>query len=468
MYIPFIKNQGRLFQYLATFSGTFSVITSGINLGWTSPYLPQLLAPTSPIPTTSDAGSWCAIMPLVGAPVGAFIAAILGDVVGRKNTSLLMAPIILLSFIGMAFAPSILLLSVLRFIIGATEGALYTVLPMYIGEISDPQIRGFLTSMVAIAGIAGTLFINIIGQTYSIFTSSLICAFVPVIHFLTFVWMPESPYYYIKKKKFENARESLKILTGRGDVDEEMEELCTAVERQEENKGKITDLFTVRGNRRACFIFVIVCVTNKFSGKNPCLFYTTMIFEEAGSNFSSEMSVIIYCAVELVVTLVATFVVDRCGKRPLFILSTLGCSLSVLILGTYFYLKNFEIPHFTESWGWVPITSLVAYNILFSVGLGFATVTVISELFPTNVKTVAAGIADSFSVSMGAIASKFFQITNDEFGMFVPFWAFGACCIVGLVLIVKFVPETKGKSLEEIQFYLNGGNGKEKRTCVNK
>ncbi|KAJ3630140.1 hypothetical protein MTP99_011350 [Tenebrio molitor] len=451
-------SRGRLFQYLATFSGVFSIISSGINLGWTSPYLPQLLSETSTVPTTSDEGSWCAIMPLLGSPFGALLAAILGDLIGRKNSTLLMTPIVFLGFIGIAFSRSIFMISAIRFVIGATEGALYTVLPMYIGEISDPQIRGFLASTPTIAGIIGTLFINIIGQMYSIFVSSLICALVPLIHFVVFIWMPESPYYYIKKHKLEEAKKSLRILRGNDDVQEELDMLCKAVTRQEQSKkAKITDLVTVASNRKACIIYVIICLTNKFSGKNPCLFYTTTIFEEAGSRINSDLSVIIYCSFELVATLVAIFIVDKYGKRRLLIISTLGCSISVFFLATYFYIKDW-FPDFVENFDWLPITSLVAYNILFSIGLGFGAVSVLSELFPTNVKAVALGTADTFSVSMGAVASKFFQITKDEYGMYVPFWFFAVCSAVGLIFIVKCVPETKGQTLEEIQQFLIGSS----------
>lgn len=425
-------------------------------MGWTSPYLPVLLDPSSPIKTTSDQGSWCAVMPLLGAPVGAILAAILVDYIGRKNTTLLMTPVTIGSFICLAFAQSITTISALRFVIGAAEGSLYTSLPMYLGEISEPEIRGFLTSTVTIAGIFGTLFINILGQVSSIYTSSLICAVVPVIHFLTFVWMPESPYYLIKKHNLTKAEDSLKILRGKDDVSDELDELCKAVTRQEQDtKARITDLFTVASNRKACFIYIIICLTNKFSGKNPLLFYTSMIFEEAGSRISSEISVIVYCSVELIATLCAIFLVDRFGKRVLLIVSTSGCAISVFFLATYFYLKD-VMPDDVQFFDWLPIVSLVSYNVLFSIGLAFGAVTILSEIFPTSVKAVGLCAADSFSVSMGAVASKFFQITKDEFGMYVPFWSFAVCCAIGLVFIVKFVPETKGKSLEEIQQFLIG------------
>ncbi|RZC41603.1 Sugar tr domain containing protein [Asbolus verrucosus] len=222
--------------------------------------------------------------------------------------------------------------------------------------------------------------------------------------------MPESPYYCIKKQKYEEAERSLKLLRGSEDIEEEMTALREAVARQEQNRGaKIADLFTVPSNKRACFIFFIVCAANKFSGKNP--------------------------DVELIATLVAMSVADKFEKRPRLIISTIGCSVAVFSLGTYFYLKKLMIPNFVENFEWLPITSLVAYSVLFSVGLAFAAVSVLSELFPTNVKAMALGFADTLSVSMGAIASKFFQITNDQFGMYAPFWGFA---------------ETNGKTLEEI------------------
>lgn len=432
---------------------------SGINLGWTSPFLPKLLSNSSVIPTTTDEGSWCAIAPLLGSPFGAAAAAYLADSIGRKYTTLLMAPIVGVCFLCIAFADSIWYITGIRFVIGATEGALYTALPMYIGEIADPNIRGFLTSTIAIFAISGTLFINVIGSIFDIFTSSLICTAIPFIHLIAYAPMPESPYYYIKKNKQKEARDSLMILRGTADVDEEMESLCKAVVRQERtHKSGILDIFTVPSNRKACFIFLILCLTNKFSGKNPCLFYTEMIFREAGSSIDATLSVIMYCSVELLaVTITTFFIVDKFGKRLLLITSTAGCAVSVFALSLHFYLKDHY--NMIDSLDWLPITALLSYNILFSIGLSYGMVLVLSELFPTSVKANALCIADSFSVSMGAIVSKFFQVSIDKFEtMSVPFFVFSMCSTIGLFFIIRYVPETKGKTLEEIQYYLIGKN----------
>ncbi|XP_050303555.1 facilitated trehalose transporter Tret1-like isoform X2 [Anthonomus grandis grandis] len=451
-------NREYIFQYFATIAGVFSILCSGINLGWTSPFLPELLSPNSTIPTTNDEGSWCAVAPLLGAPPGAIIAALLVDKIGRKYTILLIGPWVSICFIGIAFSTSIWEITGLRFIIGSTEGALYTVLPMYIGEISDPKIREFLTATIAIAAITGTLFINVIGSFFSIFVSSLLCAVLPLIHMVGFWLVPESPYYYTKKGNFQAAKESLQILRGKQDVDQEMDAIAKAVVRQERTSDQtgLLDLFTVSSNRRACFIFIIVCMTNKFSGKNPCMFYTETIFKEASSSIDATLSVIIYCTVELVAVVIATFfVVNRFGKRMLLILSAAGCSLAVLALAIFFFLKDYG--YNTELFFWLPITALVTYNIMFSIGLSFGMVTVLSELFPTNVKAKALCIADTFSVLMGTLVSKIFQIFYDQTGsMSYPFLFFSFCSFIGCILIVRNMPETKGKTLEEIQQLLIG------------
>ncbi|XP_072389416.1 facilitated trehalose transporter Tret1-like [Diabrotica undecimpunctata] len=453
-------NRGDLFQYVATITGAFSIMSSGINLGWTSPYLPKLMAndTESITPPTNEEGSWCAVAPLLGSPFGALAAMYVSDILGRKVTVLIMAPIVAASFILIAFSTTIWEISIYRFIIGATEGASYTALPMYIGEISDPKIRGFLTATIAIFAITGTLFINIVGSIMNIFTSSIVCAAIPIVHFLFFAFMPESPYFYVKRNNYIKAKESLEIFRGKAAVDDEMESICKAVTRQERSeKAGIIDLFSVSSNRKACCIFLILNLTNKFSGKNPCLFYTETIFRESGSSIDPTLSVIVYCCVELVAVATSTyFIVDRFGKRLLMIISTAGCAISVFLLGMYFYLKDFQAG-IIENLDWIPITALVSYNVLFSIGLAYGPVSVLSELFPTNVKARALGIADTFSVLMGVVVSKIFQITIDQFQtMSVPFLFFAICSTIGLVFVIKYVPETKGKTLEEIQQYLIG------------
>ncbi|KAF2901319.1 hypothetical protein ILUMI_04862 [Ignelater luminosus] len=444
-----------VYQYVATLSGSLALVACGINLGWTSPYLPQILNGTiTEISMTSDEGSWCAVMPLIGAPLGAFLAAIFVDRIGRKYTALAMAPVTSSMFLLLGFTRSTILICLARLIIGSVGGGLYTTLPMYYGEIADPSVRGILTATVAIGIIIGKLIINVLGIYYSILVTSLISCSIPIIHFALFILMPESPYYFIKKGRYEEAKKSLQKLRSSSDVEQELKSLKEAVSRQEnDTKGKITDIFTVTSVRRAMIIFIILNLTKKYSGKDPFLFYTTTIFQTAEGSVDPNLSVIIYIAVEIFATTSALFFIDRIGRKPIIIFSAIGCTITLACTGLYFFLKENNSSYIKEL-GWLPITTLVIYNICYSLGLELAPTIYLGELFPTNIKATALGLGDSFSAVNGAIAVKVFQLLVDFEGMFMSFWIFSGCCSIGLIFIIKYVPETKNKTLEEIQLYL--------------
>lgn len=395
-------------------------------------------------------------MPLIGAPPGAFISAYLSDSIGRKFTMLLLAPIVFFSFILIAFAKSIWLFIVARFFLGSVEGGIFTVLPIYLSEISDPEIRGFLASNIQVALIIGSLLINIIGPFTSIFTSAIISAFIPLIHFVAFACIPESPYYYIKKMKFEDARKSLTIFRRRDDVSEELHELTIAIRRQENERSKITYLFTNRYYRKGALIFAILCATSKLSGKNPLLFYTTQIFQGIGDSLDPKIAVIVYTVLELFATVVAMSIIDKFGRRKLLLFSSVGCAVMLGFQGIYFVLKDFY-PEYAEKLYWLSILALFLYNIIVSLGLVLGPVLLVSELFPTAIKSKALGVADTFSVTMGTIASQLFHFTG-MYGMYIPFFIFSASCVIGSVLIYYYLVETKGKTLEEIQLDLLKNN----------
>nr|XP_023030217.1 facilitated trehalose transporter Tret1-like [Leptinotarsa decemlineata] len=437
--------------------GTMSVISFGMNGSWTSPYVPQLLSDTSKIPMNSDEAAWCAIAHLCGCPFGALAAAYLTDRIGRKYTLLSMAPMVFFSQIGIGYVTNVWHLFVLKMIIGVADGGCFTVVPMYIGEISSPDIRGFLSSLVCLFYILGVLLMNALGFYCSILTSSIISASIPAAHFLGFVFMPESPYYYIKVKKYYQAERSLMILRGESNVAKEVEVLKQAVRMQEEmvERPKFTDLFTVPSNRKAAFIFVILCTANKASAKAPLMSYTRYIFEETGSSISPAFSTILYCLVELLVVMFTTyFIIDRFGKRFLAIISSVGCSVTLFIMGLYFYLKDYH-SDVIQQLNWLPLTNLIVNNVLFSIGISFTHMCYLSELFPTNVKANALCFAEILAVAQSAVTTKGFQMLNDRCGtLSISFFSAAVIGCIVLVFIVKYVPETKGKTLEEIQLFL--------------
>ncbi|XP_023030216.2 facilitated trehalose transporter Tret1 [Leptinotarsa decemlineata] len=214
--------RGNVVQYVAAISGALSIASYGMNSTWMSPFLPYLLSESSIIPMNSDEAAWCAIAPLIGCIFGALIGANLTDRIGRKYTILIMAPVVFICQIGIGYATDVWYLFALRMTIGVTDGACLTAMPMYVGEIASPDKRGFLSSLVCLFFLCGALLINTLGSFFSIWTCSIVGACIPAVHFIGFIFMPESPHFYIKVKEYQKAERSLRIFRGDSNVAKEL------------------------------------------------------------------------------------------------------------------------------------------------------------------------------------------------------------------------------------------------------
>ncbi|KAK5640546.1 hypothetical protein RI129_011357 [Pyrocoelia pectoralis] len=445
-----------IFQYVAMFTGTLSIVSSGMHYGWPSPSLPQLQAPKSLLPVTNEEGSWMAVIPLLGATLGAIFSGFILDVIGRKKGVLMTSVPFFVSWLMVAYAKSVAVLLVARFIAGIADGAAFCAVPMYLGEIADVKIRGLLVSSCSLMWIFGMLLINIIGAYTSIKLAAIISSVFPAVLLVTFVWMPESPYYLIMKGRMDEARRSLRIFKRVHEVDGELGRLSAAVKEQSTNTGKFLDLFTVSSNRKAILIVMGMRAIQQCSGMLAITFYAQTIFKSASDDLSSSTATIIYFSVHLAVACISSLIMDRTGRRPLLIISTVGTAIALLLEGLYFYLKTDHPDLGISRYSFIPVAALISFIILFGIGLQTIPILLLGELFPTNVKAFALCVADIYFSIVATIVSKFFQAMKDNYGMHVPFFAFTVCCAVGLLFIIFCVPETKGKTLEQIQEEFKG------------
>lgn len=436
-----------------------------MHYGWTSPSLPQLQHENSTIQITNEEGSWMAVMPLLGAIIGSLFGAAVLDIVGRKKVILLTAFPFFTAWLLIAYAKSVVVFLVARFLAGIADGLAFCSVPMYLGEIADPSIRGFLGSCCSLTWILGMLLVNIIGSYTSISIAAIISSVFPVLLLLTFVWMPESPYFLIMKKRFDEARRSLRIFKGVDDVEPELQRLTNAVKEQNTNTGKFLDLFTVKSNRRAVLIVMGTRTAQQCSGTMAFTFYAKTIFQMAGDDISASTASIIYFATQLVVSSISSSIVDKTGRRPLLMISITGAAIALFVEGSYFCIRN-EFPEVNIArYSFIPVVALIVFVIVFGIGLQAIPILLLGELFSTNVKAFALSLADIYFNIMATIVSKFFAGVKDKYGIHVPFFVFTACCVLGLIFIIFCVPETKGKTLEEIQNELKGQSGRRNSTA---
>lgn len=426
-----------------------------MHYGWPSPSLPILLSGNYTFHISSQEGSWIAVIPLIGAIFGAAITGLVVDYFGRKKMIIFSSFPFIASWLMIGFAESSVLIFVGRFIAGATDGVSFTAVPMYLGEIAEPKIRGLLASVCPVSIVLGLLMINVIGSYLPINVTAFISVVVPVILLSTFVWMPESPYFHLMKDNPKQAKISLQKLRGTLHVDEELDRISKAVKEQTENTGKFLDLFKERSNRKSLIIALGLRTVQQVSGTSAIMIYCKTIFHEARDFMSPTLGTVLYFLVQLIMSLISSIIVDKSGRRPLLIISIIGTTITLLINAIFLYIKNCTDID-TKEFQFVSIVALLGFVVIFSLGLQTIPLCIMGEIFSTNVKAFALCTMDIYFSIIATIVSKFFHWANESYGMHVPFFVFTACCVLGLVFVIFIVPETKGKTLEDIQRELKG------------
>lgn len=358
------------------------------------------------------------------------------------------------SWLLSGFAKSVYVFYAARVCAGLADGCIFAVLPAYIGEVANPSVRGKWGNIIPTSMYLGEFLITIIGSYFDVKTASFICLPLPILFLILFSLMPESPYYYIIKGREENAKQSLRFLKRINNIDDIYQQLKCDVERQIAESGTWCDLFKIKSNRKALVAGLFLRFTQQLSGFSVFLTFTQLIFQKSGGNISHETSSIVYLGFCIALNLIAMiFIVPRFNRLTCFVSSTALCGITMLILAIYLYVD--ECLHVdVSSFNWIPLTMMVLYQIFASYGIAVIPTLMLSELYSASVKSKAMTL---LSMSFGAgifIASSLFYQLNINFGFYSPFFFFFACCGVSTAASYYIIPETRGKTLEEIQVML--------------
>ncbi|XP_060807037.1 facilitated trehalose transporter Tret1 [Amyelois transitella] len=452
-------------QYAIAGVANIAIATTGYSMGWTSPVNAKLAnVTTSPLdePITKDQEAWIGSLLTVGAIFGPFIGGFTASKFGRKWGLLSSSIPLLLGWILVAAATTVAYLYAARISWGVGVGMLFTISPMYCAEIATDDVRGALGSFLQLFITFGFLLIYSIGPFVSYDVIAYVgVAFVAVFD-IAFFFMPETPTYHLMKHDNESAAQCLMTLRGRSraGVQAELDKLSAEVNASLEKTATIMDVF--RGaNFKAFYISCALVFFQQFSGINAVLFYMTSIFDAAGAGIDSSYATIIIGAVQVVASGITPVVVDRLGRRILLMISSCGAAIGLGLLGMYFLFSANDSP-ILPSIGFLPILALVLFILTYCWGLGPLPWAVMGELMATEVKAVAAPIATAVCWTLSFLVTRYYGPVADAVGLYTAFWIFGICCVGAFFFSMIVVPETKGKSLQEIQEILAGRSKSEK------
>ncbi|MDA3629008.1 sugar porter family MFS transporter [Saccharopolyspora oryzae] len=385
---------------------------------------------------------------LAGAIVGALTGSPLTDRIGRKRTLLVLSAVAAVGAVACAAAPGFGALVVARLVLGIAIGATSSCVPAYIAEIAAPHIRGRLVSSFQLMVTVGILASYVAGYALADAAAwrwMLALAAIPaVVMFFGLFRLPESPRWLLARGRVDDARRALARTLPADEIESEIAAISAAAEA--ERGLTYRDLFGAR-LRPAVLIGVGVAATNQLVGVNAVISYTPTLLTQAGFGDSSALlSSVGIGAANMICTLIALLLIDRVGRRPLLLGGTAVVVLSLLFLGALYLL-----PSQSGVVGGLLVAGLILYITAFSVSLGISIWLINSEIFPTRVRGKASGLGSlthwglDFIISLTALS--LIQLITPT-GLF---WVYALFGLVGLVFFAKRLPETKGRTLEDIE-----------------
>ena len=421
---------------------------------------------------------WAVSSALYGCLAGALVGGYLTKHISRKYTLILAAIFFTVSAWGSGIADSLSQLVIYRIIGGLGVGMASLAAPMYIAEISPPKDRGRMVSYYQLAVVIG--FFTVFLATYFIgggdtqgvtpemveqihehnvtqgwrimFWSELL----PAIAFLLLLFtVPHSPRWLMLKNRVEEAKSVLARITS--SEREAVDELSDIAESLSNNPSPNMAMLFTKGIGFALFLGVMLSIFQQVTGINAILYYGAEIFSNAlGYGPEDALKQQLWLgAVNLIFTFVAIYKVDSWGRKPLFIGGTIGMFLGLSILGLTIY---------TQQMGIISLLAILLFIGSFAMSMGPVVWVMLSEMFPNHVRSVAMSIAVAAQWLFNALVANSFPVINESalnqhsFNGALPYFIFASFCVVAMIFVCKLVPETKGKTLEEMEELWHGGS----------
>lgn len=429
-------------------------------LGWSSPVIYKITRENSThynFPVSEAQGDWISSLINLGAAAVCFPIGLIMDAIGRKKTMLFLVLPFTLGWLLIAFAENVGMLMAGRFITGVAGGAFCVTAPAYTSEIAQDSIRGTLGTYFQLMITIGILFSYVVGSFAPVLVFNILCACIPIVFGVVFFFMPESPNFLVVKGRHDEARDSLIRLRGSVyDVDTELSNLRYKAELRQSNHVSFVKSITKKTALKAILICYALMVFQQLSGINAVLFNTTAIFSSAGALIPSDIATIIIGVIQVIATFISSVVVDKLGRRILLLFSALLMCLCTTALGVFFFLQDEhgEGSSVLDPISWLPILSLSLFIIAFSFGFGPIPWMMAGELCLIDIKSFVASTAGTLNWLLSFTVTSTFNALNYAIGSGQVFWIFAGIMLFAFLFIFFIVPETKGKSVDEIQVML--------------
>jgi MFS transporter, SP family, xylose:H+ symportor len=387
---------------------------------------------------------------LIGTIVGAFSAGKPSEVLGRRKVLFVLAALFFVSAVGSALAPTLWSFVVFRFIGGLAVGGASVVSPMYIAEIAPARLRGRLVAVnqlnvvigILLAFLSNYLLAQLIAAPWAWRGMLAVEALPAALFFGLLFLIPESPRWLVKQGRVAEARAILER-AGEEDVEVEIAEIVASLRAV---TGRAQEALFQRQYAYPILLAWAVAMFNQLSGINALMYYAPRIFQMAGAAADDALlQAVAIGGTNLVFTILALFLIDRFGRRPLLMAGGLGAAACLALTASAFYTGDFT--------GNTVLIGLLGFIVFHAIGQGAVIWVFISEVFPNRVRGKGQSLGSFTHWFMAAAVSWSFPVVAQAFGGHA-FAFFSAMMLLQFFFAWKLMPETKGLSLEELEVKL--------------
>jgi len=469
-------------QLIATVGATLGAFAFGNVLSWPSNAFQE-----SHLPKDIDYGSyesWIVSIFMVGAAFVPWVASAAFAFIGKKYLMVSLAIPFIGGWVMLFFAKNALFLLIGRFLTGFAGGAFLLSAPAYTSEIAEKKYSGALGTVFQLMVCCGILFVNVNCSTnWRVLTGT--CIVFPCLMAVWMIFMPRSPVFLASKGDYEGARKALQWLRGGAkDVEEELEEIKKIV-IETSNVGSVSlkKLFTEATYLKPFGIVMMLMLLQQLSGINYVLSYSVQIFKSAGTSIDECLSSMLIGLVQVLAVVITILIIDRFGRKILLIISELFICISMSGVGAFFYLQEncnhcqtsvntttttmayngstIMPSHFiskatVDDLGFLPLLSLMVFVSIFFMGMGPIPFLLNVELIPPEARALSSSLALTFNWIISFLVSQFVPSIGSAIGASSCYFIFSGVALLGTIFIIISVPETKGKTEEEIKQMFSG------------
>ncbi|UXS37384.1 sugar porter family MFS transporter [Staphylococcus delphini] len=383
---------------------------------------------------------------LVGAIVGAGLSGPLSEKLGRRRLVFMISIVFIIGALILALAPTMEILVLGRAIIGLAVGGSTAIVPVYLSELAPTDARGSLSSLnqlMITIGILASFLVNYAFTPIEGWRWMLGLAVVPsLILMIGVIFMPESPRWLLEKRGEKAARDVMKLTYPASEIDHEIENM-KKINQIADNTWTVLKspwlLSTI-------IIGSIFALLQQLIGINAIIYYAPKIFATAGLGESTAiLSTVGIGVVNVLVTIFAISIIDKIDRKKLLVIGNIGMVASLLIMSALIWLIG------VNSAAWIIMLCLTTFIIFFGVSWGPVLWVMLPELFPMRARGAATGIA-ALVLSIGSLlVAQFFPVLTDVLEVQQVFLIFAVIGIIAMIFVMKFLPETRGRSLEQIE-----------------